>query len=68
MFDIFYIECGGIIAFSAVKILSGFSSKYFERRCSSMNKSSSIMNPNARDAMNRFKMEAAGDLDVAATY
>ena len=33
-----------------------------------MNKSSSIMNPNARDAMNRFKMEAAGDLDVAATY
>ena len=31
-----------------------------------MNKSSnSIMNPNARDAMNRFKMEAAGEVGVS---
>ena len=26
--------------------------------------SSTIMNPNARDAMNRFKMEAAGQVGV----
>lgn len=26
--------------------------------------SNSLVNPNAREAMNRFKMEAAGDLDV----
>ncbi len=31
-----------------------------------MNKSSNtIMNPNARDAMNRFKMEAAGEVGVS---
>ena len=31
-----------------------------------MNKSSnSLMNPNARDAMNRFKMEAAGEVGVS---
>ncbi len=28
--------------------------------------SNSLVNPNARDAMNRFKMEAAGDFDVPA--
>lgn len=27
-----------------------------------------IMNPNVRDAMNKFKMEAANDLDVSAPY
>ena len=26
--------------------------------------SNNLVNPNAREAMNRFKMEAAGDLDV----
>lgn len=26
--------------------------------------SNSLVNPNARDAMDRFKMEAASDLDV----
>lgn len=27
-------------------------------------RSNNLVNPNAREAMNRFKMEAAGDLDV----
>ena len=30
------------------------------------NRSNQLVNPNARDAMNRFKMEAASDLDVPA--
>ena len=29
-----------------------------------MSKSSSLVNPNARDSMNRFKMEAAGEVGV----
>lgn len=29
--------------------------------------SNQLVNPNARDAMNRFKMEAATDLGVSAT-
>lgn len=29
---------------------------------------STIMNPNARDAMDRFKMEAASHLDVPMPY
>lgn len=36
-----------------------------KRRCNSMStRSNNLVNPNAREAMNRFKMEAAGDLDV----
>ncbi len=31
----------------------------------SNNNSNKIMVPNAREAMNKFKMEAANDLDVA---
>ena len=30
-----------------------------------MAKSNSILNPNARDAMDRFKMEAAGEVGVS---
>ena len=30
-----------------------------------MAKSNQIMNPNAREAMNRFKMEAAGEVGVS---
>ncbi len=30
--------------------------------------SNKIMVPNAREAMNKFKMEAANDLDVPAPY
>ena len=33
-----------------------------------MSKNNSIMNPNARDAMDKFKMEAANDLDVPTPY
>ena len=29
--------------------------------------SNKLVNPNAREAMNRFKMEAANDLDVPVT-
>lgn len=29
--------------------------------------SNNLVNPNAREAMNRFKMEAANDLDAPAT-
>lgn len=36
-----------------------------KRRCNLMStRSNNLVNPNAREAMNRFKMEAAGDLDV----
>ncbi len=39
--------------------------KVEKRRCKSMStRSNNLVNPNAREAMNRFKMEAAGDLDV----
>ena len=31
-------------------------------------KSSNLVNPNAREAMNRFKMEAASDVGVLFTY
>ena len=27
-----------------------------------------IMNPNVRDAMNKFKMEAANEVDVPSSY
>lgn len=36
-----------------------------ERKIMSNNNSNKIMVPNAREAMNKFKMEAANDLDVA---
>ena len=35
---------------------------------SSSNNSNRIMVPNAREAMNKFKMEAANDLGVPAPY
>ena len=35
---------------------------------SKSNNSNKIMVPNAREAMNKFKMEAANDLDVPITY
>lgn len=39
--------------------------KVEKRRCKLMStRSNNLVNPNAREAMNRFKMEAAGDLDV----
>ena len=39
--------------------------KVEKRRCKSMStRSNNLVNPNAREAMTRFKMEAAGDLDV----
>ena len=31
-------------------------------------KSNNLVNPNAREAMNRFKMEAASEVGVVATY
>ena len=38
------------------------------RRCKSMsNNSNKVLNPNAREALNKFKMEAASDEDVPAT-
>ena len=38
-----------------------------ERSCKEMaTKSNNLVNPSARDAMDRFKMEAASDLDVPA--
>ena len=33
-----------------------------------MSKSNSIMNPNAREAMDKFKMEAASEVDVPSSY
>ena len=30
--------------------------------------SNNLVNPNAREAMNRFKMEAAAEVDVLAPY
>lgn len=30
--------------------------------------SNNLVNPNAREAMNRFKMEAASEVGVVATY
>ncbi len=35
---------------------------------SNSNGSNKIMVPNAREAMNKFKMEAANDLDVPTPY
>ncbi len=37
-----------------------------ERRIMSNSNSNKIMVPNAREAMDKFKMEAANDLDVTA--
>lgn len=34
----------------------------------SSNNSNKIMVPNAREAMNKFKMEAANDFDVSTSY
>lgn len=33
-----------------------------------MARSGNLLNPNARDAMDRFKMEAAGEVDVPTSY
>ena len=39
--------------------------KVEKRRCKSMStRSNNLVNPNAREAMNRFKMEAAGEVGV----
>jgi len=38
-----------------------------ERRIMSSNNSNRIMVPNAREAMDKFKMEAANDLGVSAS-
>ena len=35
---------------------------------SKSNSSNKIMVPNAREAMNKFKMEAANEVDVPSTY
>lgn len=35
---------------------------------SKSNSNSKIMVPNAREAMNKFKMEAANEVDVPSTY
>ena len=35
---------------------------------SNSNGSNKIMVPNAREAMNKFKMEAANDFDVSTSY
>lgn len=35
---------------------------------SNSNRSNNIMVPTAREAMNKFKMEAANEVDVPSTY
>ena len=46
------------------KNITAIPNKQINKEINKMSKNNSIMNPNARDAMDRFKMEAANEVGV----
>lgn len=56
--------CGNAISGCSIQLKQKLNQMEKERRIMSNSNSNKIMVPNAREAMNKFKMEAANDFHV----